>query len=72
MEVEMWWVLGEGKLYDGRVVNEELLRAGLAWVFVKYCKVDRYYNIEADAGKRRVGLWVDREPVAPWEWRRRN
>lgn len=52
-------------LRDGRVLNEELLRAGLAWVFVKYCRDERYYKLEVEARNRRAGLWADTEAVAP-------
>src|SRR5215203_4859877 len=52
-------IIGVVVLRDGRVLNEELLRAGLAWVFVKYCREARYYELEAEARKREVGLWVD-------------
>ena len=27
-------------------------------------------ELEAQAKNRRIGLWVDENPVAPWDWRR--
>ncbi len=57
-------------LPDGRVLNEELLKAGMAWVYRRYCHDQRYYDMELHARERQVGLWADAEPVAPWEWRR--
>jgi endonuclease YncB( thermonuclease family) len=65
-------IIGRVVLEDGRVLNEELLKAGLAWVFVKYCKEERYYAFEADARKRNVGLWRDADAVAPWEFRKQR
>lgn len=48
-----------------------MVGAGMAWFFVRYGKDHRHLAaVEADARARRVGLWADREPVAPWEWRR--
>ena len=65
--------LGEIVLPDGRVVNEELLRAGLAWWYRKYVpnRVDlAAFEEEARTAKR--GLWVDPDPVPPWCWRKQK
>ena len=63
--------LGEIVLPDGRVVNEELLRAGLAWWYRKYVpnRVD-LAAIEEEARTAKRGLWVDPDPVPPWCWRK--
>jgi micrococcal nuclease len=65
--------LGEIVLPDGRVVNEELLRAGLAWWYRKY--VPNREDLAALEEKARIakrGLWADPKPVPPWEWRKRQ
>ena len=60
---------------NGVDVQLEQLRAGLAWWYRKYERdqsaQDRatYAAVEQEAQKARRGLWQDREPVAPWEWR---
>ena len=65
--------LGEIVLPDGRVVNEELLRAGLAWWYRKYApnRVD-LAALEEEARTARRGLWADPHPVPPWEWRKQK
>src|SRR2546426_1929918 len=65
--------LGEIVLPDGRVVNEELLRAGLAWWYRKYVpnRVD-LAALEEEARTAKRGLWVDPDPVPPWEWRKQK
>ncbi len=53
------------------------ITVGLAWWYLKYAKEqspqDRgsYESDEQEAKARRVGLWVDAEPIPPWEWRHR-
>jgi endonuclease YncB( thermonuclease family) len=61
----------------GRVVcintdaNSEQVRRGMAWVFVRFAAKDSpLYSIQQEARNARRGLWVDAEPVAPWDWRR--
>ncbi len=50
--------------------NAEQVRRGMAWVFVRYApKGSPPYGVQADARRERRGLWVDPQPVAPWEWR---
>ncbi len=48
----------------------EQVRAGMAWVFTRYApRSSALYQVELDARSARRGLWIDRNPVAPWEWR---
>ncbi|MEW6140324.1 MAG: thermonuclease family protein [Thermodesulfobacteriota bacterium] len=62
------WVTVEGKN-----VNKELLRAGLAWWSRRSAPHDRELaNLEDAARKARVGLWSDPHPVPPWVWRKRS
>jgi endonuclease YncB( thermonuclease family) len=62
-------------LLDGQDVNIRQLQTGLAWHYKKYeaeqPPEDRvtYARAEQVAQDRRVGLWGDRNPVAPWDFR---
>lgn len=50
-------------------VNQELLRTGYAWQYRKYCKdsfCDDWLELEKRAQVSRVGLWSDKNAVAPW------
>ncbi|MEI6125037.1 MAG: thermonuclease family protein [Pseudomonadota bacterium] len=53
-------------------LNQELVRSGLAWVSPKYCKrktCEKWRTLERLARKKRIGLWSQPNPVAPWEFR---
>lgn len=55
---------------DGQDASEQLVRSGMAWVFDRYV-IDRgLYRLQDEAKEGRRGLWVDLEPVPPWEWRK--
>lgn len=54
---------------DSLSLCHELVRHGLAWHFVKYSKDKRLQQLEEKARAKRVGLWQDANPIAPWEWR---
>ncbi|RZJ91729.1 MAG: thermonuclease family protein [Chryseobacterium sp.] len=53
-----------------QIVNQEMLKQGMAWHFRKYSKNHLYAQLEAEAIKNKIGLWKDPNPVAPWEWRK--
>ena len=57
---------------DGKDVSAELLKAGMAWHFKRYDSTPEYTEYETKAKRRGVGLWADRNPVAPWDFRRPN
>lgn len=62
-------------IVDGIDANLEQVKAGMAWHYKKYQKEqsaeDRVlYSIAEEQAKREArGLWVDREPTPPWDWR---
>ena len=74
-------VIGNGKKdRNGRWIGEiffknqnlgkELVRNGLAWHFKRYSKSENYADLEMEARKNKRGLWKEKEPIAPWEWRK--
>lgn len=63
-------LVGEVFLPDGRSLNRELVRAGYAWWFRKYSDDQTIGELENEARQARRGLWIDPNPVAPWEWRK--
>ena len=62
--------IGEAFLPDGRSLNRELVRLGLAWQYRQYSDDQELANLEAEARKATRGLWSDQNSVPPWEWRR--
>jgi endonuclease YncB( thermonuclease family) len=62
-------VIARVKIAD-KLVNAEMVRAGLAWRYVTYDKRNEFGGLEVDARRHRRGLWTDAHPVAPWEWRK--
>ncbi|MGA7594148.1 MAG: thermonuclease family protein [Gallionella sp.] len=57
---------------DGLRVNEEMLRRGMAWEYSHYHSVRRYISIEQEARRAGRGLWAQRDPEPPWQWRQRH
>ena len=61
---------------NGRDVGLEQIRAGMAWWYRQYAKDQTpreqldYENAEGQAKSARRGLWSDKDPLPPWEWRR--
>jgi len=58
--------VGEVILPDGRSLNHELVRAGLAWWYRQYAANDRTLeNLEREARAAKRGLWVEADPIPP-------
>ena len=56
--------------YGSTDIAEEMLSEGMAWHYSEFDNNLRYEALEEGARYRKVGLWKDDQPVAPWEWRR--
>lgn len=54
------------------------ITVGMAWWYRQYAREQlpgdqlRYEEAEAESKARRIGLWDDKEPIPPWEWRHRK
>ena len=63
-------------ILDGRDINLSQVLRGYAWHFKRYQKQqspsDRelYSEAEIDAKKNKLGLWGEKNPIAPWKWRK--
>jgi len=66
-------VIGEVIFPDGRILNREMVRFGYAWHYRVHYPVDEFLReLEYQAWKQKVGLWVDPSAFPPWEFRREN
>ena len=64
--------VGVVALPDGRILNQELARAGLAWWYREYAPGDRTLEaLEREARENKRGLWSDPHAEPPWEFRRK-
>lgn len=65
--------IGDVILLDGTNINQELVKQGWCWWYRKYAPNNaELERLENEAREARKGLWVDPQPVPPWEWRKRS
>ena len=65
-------LIAEIILTNGDTLNRELVKTGLAWHYKKYSGDTTYSMLEKGARIVKKGLWADKEPIAPWLWRKRS
>ena len=56
---------------DDLLVNLELLKEGLAWHYFEYDDTPEFAQAEEEARRYKLGLWIEPNPVAPWDWRKK-
>lgn len=68
-----------GKVWaDDTDINLEQIKRGMAWYYKKYkgelVQADRiiYVQAQIEAERKQVGLWVDADPIAPWDFRNKR
>lgn len=56
---------------EGAEANVEQIRRGMAWVYQRHPDTASSIYFFQDVAQRiHEGLWADKMPVPPWEWRR--
>ncbi|MGI9543835.1 MAG: thermonuclease family protein [Cyclobacteriaceae bacterium] len=60
-----WVTAGEETL------NHLLVEEGYAWHFTRYTSDFRLARMERKAQKAKLGLWSEKNPIPPWEFRNR-
>ena len=62
-----------GHVYvNGKWTNLQMIKQGMAWHYKQYSKDQELASAEVKAREKRIGLWSDKAPIAPWEWRKGN
>lgn len=60
-----------GDIYYNNVnVNYEMVKAGYAWMYRKYSNDINLDSLESAAKEKKLGLWSDKNAIAPWEYRK--
>jgi micrococcal nuclease len=60
-------------LHDGMNLNHTLVKDGWCWWYRKYAPGNTTLEgLEKEAREAKKGLWVDPQPVPPWEWRKQR
>jgi len=55
---------------DGRELSREMLKAGFAWHYKQYNSDSELAALEEEAREVKRGLWLDKNPMVPWENRK--
>jgi micrococcal nuclease len=60
-------------IYVGNLcVNKQLLILGMAWHYKQYNKDHELAKLETVAREKKVGLWSQPNPMAPWDFRHKK
>jgi micrococcal nuclease len=63
-------IIGDVVFEDGKSLAKELLSSGYAWHYKQYSNDADLALLEDEARKKKKGLWVDADAMAPWEYRK--
>lgn len=64
-------IIGEVYLGDRRICLE-MVAEGYAWHYKQYSKDQELAKAEKEAREAKKGLWVDPDPIPPWEFRKKK
>ncbi len=61
-------IIADANLQGGLWLNDEMVAAGLAWHYrVATPPVDHLTRLEYQAFSGKLGLWLQKDPIPPWE-----
>lgn len=53
-------------------INQKMIERGMAWYYPSTYENHWYAELEGIAKKNKVGLWSQKNPVPPWEWKKQR
>lgn len=65
------WGRSVAKVYQGKkYISEELIKEGMGWHYHQYSNSKKLARLQLEAKKNKIGLWQDKNPKAPWDYRK--
>lgn len=58
--------------YKNKYLSAEIIKNGMGWHYKKYSTSQELALLEQQAKSRKIGLWMDPNPIYPSEWRKAN
>ncbi|GAA5100507.1 thermonuclease family protein [Chryseobacterium ginsengisoli] len=60
------------KIFYGndKYLSKEIIKAGFGWWYFKASKDTELQKIQNKAKEKKLGLWVDKNAVSPWDFRK--
>lgn len=58
--------------FNDKDINLEMVKRGMVWVYRRYSLDKDYLKAEEKAKSEKLGLWKQKNPVPPWEFRRES
>lgn len=55
---------------DNKYLSAEIIKAGMGWHYKRYSKSIELAKFEDKARENKTGLWLDKNPIPPYEWRK--
>jgi micrococcal nuclease len=55
---------------ENRNINFEMVQEGYAWAYRRYLDDADFLEAEKIARDKKLGLWIDPFPIAPWDFRK--
>lgn len=55
---------------DRKYLSAEIIRAVMGWHYKRYSNSEELAQLEEEARAARRGLWIDDNPIPPYEWRK--
>ncbi len=65
-------IVAEIYLPDGTSLNYRMVAAGFAWQYTQFSKSPELAKAQEKAKTEGKGLWADKSPIAPWNWRKQH
>nr|WP_257102111.1 thermonuclease family protein [Citrobacter freundii] len=62
-------IIGRVFTMNGTEASQFMVQSGAAWVYERYNADKALPALQREAQAQKRGLWIDSQPVPPWEWR---